>query len=187
MATTLETIAQRFQATVLKTRHILPIEANKGRVGWKLEELLGIPHTSNCLDCSDGELKATEFVRRGGALTPKETLAITMVDRAALLATPFEESRVYKKLKNMLLVVYEREADGTVVFQSSHRFGESHPLFAAVAADYRLIQSEALEGRLTGSIGTYLQTRTKGPGHGSTSRAFYLRTRFLKELVSGQN
>jgi hypothetical protein len=37
---------------------------------------------------------------------------------------------------------------------------------------------------LTGKMGKYIQPRTKGSGHGSTSRAFYARTSFLKKLLS---
>jgi hypothetical protein len=33
-------------------------------------------------------------------------------------------------------------------------------------------------------MGKYIQPRTKGSGHGSTSRAFYARTSFLKKLLN---
>lgn len=41
--------------------------------------------------------------------------------------------------------------------------------------------------RLTGSMGFYIQPRTKGAGHGSVSRAFYARPRFLAEFISLQS
>jgi hypothetical protein len=37
---------------------------------------------------------------------------------------------------------------------------------------------------LTGKMGKYIQPRTKGSGHGSTSRAFYARISFLKQLLN---
>ena len=53
----------------------------------------------------------------------------------------------------------------------------------AMRADYGVLQTNARAGVFTGTLGTYLQTRTKGPGHGSTSRAFYLRPKFTAEAV----
>src|SRR3989344_2678912 len=35
---------------------------------------------------------------------------------------------------------------------------------------------------LTGKDGKWIQARTKGPGHGSVSRAFYARTSFVKKI-----
>ena len=36
---------------------------------------------------------------------------------------------------------------------------------------------------LTGAMGILVQPRTKGSGHGSTSRAFYARTQFVAEIL----
>jgi hypothetical protein len=36
---------------------------------------------------------------------------------------------------------------------------------------------------LTGRMGYYIQPRTKGMGHGFTTRAFYARQRFLKKFI----
>ena len=60
--------------------YILPKTGNKGLPGIFLEELLGIPQTSNCLDCSDGELKTFPVKRlKSGNLVPKESIAVTML------------------------------------------------------------------------------------------------------------
>ena len=37
--------------------------------------------------------------------------------------------------------------------------------------------------KLTGKMGKFIQPRTKGPGHGSISRAFYARTLFLSKFI----
>ena len=37
-------------------------------------------------------------------------------------------------------------------------------------------------GALTGKDGKWIQARTKGAGHGSTSRAFYARTSLVKKI-----
>jgi hypothetical protein len=36
---------------------------------------------------------------------------------------------------------------------------------------------------LSGSMGTLVQPRTKGPGHGSTSRAFYARSKLVARIL----
>jgi hypothetical protein len=36
---------------------------------------------------------------------------------------------------------------------------------------------------LSGKMGKFVQPRTKGAGHGSTSRAFYARVPFLKKVI----
>ena len=49
-------IKERFQ--ILKGKIVeYPKTKNKGGPGQFLEQLLGIPNSSACLDCSDGELK----------------------------------------------------------------------------------------------------------------------------------
>jgi hypothetical protein len=37
---------------------------------------------------------------------------------------------------------------------------------------------------LTGDTGVYVQARTKGRGHGSTSRAFYARALFVAHILN---
>jgi hypothetical protein len=64
----------------------------------------------------------------------------------------------------------------------------SLPVFAALRLalknDYDAIRAAFLaDGTLTSSTGVLLQNRTKGAGHGSTSRAFYLRPAFMKNNV----
>lgn len=61
-------------------------------------------------------------------------------------------------------------------------------LYNAVKADYDLVRNTLLDSNkgfnsLTGKMGVYIQPRTKGAGHGSTSRAFYARPKFLAEFI----
>jgi hypothetical protein len=178
------TLIERLQPLVGTVQHV-PKTTNKGAAGLALETLLGIPHSPACLDCTDGELKAFPLKRlKSGALVPKETVAITMVCPENLRNQPFAESRCRKKLERTLFVPYLWESNGDLRLFAPVLFSaETHAgLFAALEADYAELQRGALEGRLTGSIGVYLQTRTKGAGHGSTSRAFYVRPSFLRLL-----
>jgi hypothetical protein len=58
-------------------------------------------------------------------------------------------------------------------------------IYAQVKADYELVRKTIREqdfSSLTGKMGVYIQPRTKGPGHGSTSRAFYARKQFLNQI-----
>ena len=173
-------------APLVGMSHTVPRTSNKGAAGHHLETLLGIPHSPACLDCEDGELKAFPLKRNAGSkLVPKETVAVTMCDPKALPTTSFADSRVAAKLRNTLFVPYLRSDDETVAYFKPVLFTEAHPLWASLTADYAEIQKRATEGVMTGTIGTYLQTRTKGAGHGSKSRAFYLRPKFITELFKG--
>lgn len=166
----------------------LPITKNKGLPGLFLEECLGIPHTSRCLDCSDGELKLFPVKRRkDGSMVPKETIAITMLSTDDLRAHGFQESRCYQKMRRMLVVSYSRTGDmiqflnSRIVAMDSEEFSD---VYSTIESDYNLIRTHYLEtGILTSTMGTLLQTRTKGAGHGSTSRAFYLRPAFLRRCM----
>jgi len=167
---------------------LLPITKNKGLPGLFLEECLGIPHTSRCLDCSDGELKLFPVKKRkDGSIVPKETIAITMLSTDDLRAHAFQESRCCQKMRRMLVVPYSRTGDmiqflhSRIVTMDSEEFSD---VYSTIESDYNLIRTHYLEtGSLTSTMGTLLQTRTKGAGHGSTSRAFYLRPAFLRRCI----
>lgn len=168
--------------------YVLPITTNKGLPGIFLEDLLGIPHTPNCLDCIDGELKIFPVKKlRNGSLTPKETIAVTMLSEADLRISDFKSSRCCKKMSRMLIVPYYRTddkiqyMDSKIIDKNNAEFVE---LYNIIEADYNKIRDIYIEtGVLESKTGTLLQTRTKGAGHGSTSRAFYLRPEFMKRCI----
>ncbi len=173
---------------LLGKRYTLPITANKGLPGHFLEDLLGIPHTPNALDCSDGELKLFPVKKlKSGALVPKETIAVTMLSKDDLKTCDFNSSRVCKKLSKVLIVPYFREGD-TIQFLEAWLIERTDPAFsqvyATLEADYNEIRRHFLEtGALESKTGTFLQNRTKGPGHGSTTRAYFLRQQFMRQFV----
>lgn len=185
MPFTLDELHEKILNLVGNTIHS-PITRNKGATGLLLETITGIPHTPNCLDCVDGELKTFPVKKnKKGIYVPKETLAVTMLSTEDLKTQAFQESRCCKKMTRMLVVPYLRQGDTIVYLKPTLLEKDKSPeLFAVVESDYTTIQTHYKEsGTLKSEIGRFLQTRTKGAGHGSTSRAYYLRTCFLKEYI----
>lgn len=172
---------------IIGKEYTLPITSNKGLPGYFLEDLLGIPHTSNCLDCSDGELKIIPVKKlKNGTLVPKETMAITMLSKDDLKIHCFKTSKCYMKLNKMLIVPYLRSGDTIrfmkpVIVKDTEEYSE---IYKVLETDYNEIKRGYMEdGILQSKTGTLLQNRTKGAGHGSISRAFYLRPMFIKKCV----
>lgn len=171
--------------------HNLPKTKHKGLPGNYLETLTGIPTSSACLDCSDGEVKIFPLkLTKSGIYVPKETIAVTMLSKESLVAHAFEESKVYKKLCKVLYVPYFRNGDTIQYFTPTVidlREEKYATLLETIRADYDAIRKHFVEtGVLEGSshIGTYLQNRTKGAGKGAPkTRAYYLRPVFMKEFV----
>lgn len=163
----------------------LPITSNKGKVGHFLEDLAGIPHASNCLDCIDGEVKTVPLKKlKNGTYVFKETIAITMLNKKDLNRHDFESSKCFKKMSRMLIIPYLRDGDTIqfieLILMDKELFGE---LYNELENDYTMIRKNYTENSILQSkTGDLLQTRTKGAGHGSTSRAFYLRPCILKEI-----
>lgn len=168
------------------------VERNKGWAGHVCEVHLGMAlNSSPEPNGGSWELKQVSLKRTAeGFLTAKETMAITMLSPQRVLAQPFETSDVLKKLRRLVLVArvffpnsplapvaLVREADISV---------ETPLIFNQVREDYELIRKVLREegfSALSGKMGKLIQPRTKGAGHGSTTRAFYARTQFVNILL----
>lgn len=174
---------------IANTKYELPKTANKGKPGNYLEELTGIPQSSECLDCIDGEVKVFPLKKlRTGIISPKETVAVCMINKDDLVGTDFYESRCYKKLSNVLFVGYYREDDKITYMQPTLFNLDAHnEIKEQLKNDYDTIReyfmkNNTLEG--TSKLGLYLQNRTKGKGgNAPKTRAFYLRTAFIRRWV----
>ena len=170
----------------------ITVERNKGWAGHVCEVHLGLTlNSSREPNGGSWELKQVSLKRTSeGFLTAKETMAITMLSPQRVLAQPFEESDLLKKLRRLVLVAriflpnsllaevaLVREADISV---------EIPLIYNQVRDDYEFIR-ETLRtdgfSALSGSMGKLVQPRTKGAGHGSTTRAFYARTQFVNILL----
>jgi hypothetical protein len=176
---------------ISETLYTLPKSANKGRPGNFLEELTGIPTSSACLDCLDGEVKVFPLkIIKKCEYVPKETIAITMLSKESLEKDSFEASRCFKKLEKTLYVPYLRINDKIIFMkptiidltQAKYKL-----LLEILKEDYNNIRQYYLNtGSLDGSskIGIYLQNRTKGAGRDAPkTRAYYLRPLFIKNFV----
>jgi hypothetical protein len=162
-----------------------PKTTNKGIVGLLCEKLTGIPTSSAKLDCMDGEVKVFPLKQTKAGLVPKETIAVTMLNKNRLQAQDtFESSDCGTKMKRVLYIPYLREGEMVRFFPPTD-LTLSPELTATLAKDYEAIRAGFLaDGTLTSSTGTYLQTRTKGAGGDAPkTRAYYLRTQFITTFL----
>src|SRR5438270_11675652 len=88
---------------------------NKGWAGLVIEHYLGLQQNSRqAPDFGTWELKVVPLRRdAGGELRVKESMAITMLEPAEVLASKFEDSHLYDKLRSMVVVsrIYESPAE----------------------------------------------------------------------------
>lgn len=167
-------------------------KVNKGWAGHVCERHLGIPlNTSQSPNFGSWELKSIPLkYLKNGRLQFKETMAITMIDPYQVARTPFETSHLLAKLKKAVCVARTVGAtvDDPTFIYSVTTLDLKGDLYEAVKADYELVRSCLNDpqrgfGALTGSMGVYIQPRTKGSGHGSVTRAFYARPLFLAQYI----
>lgn len=172
---------------------ITTYETGKQNKGWKglvLERLAGLQtNISKAPNGLSWELKSVSFHTVKGELVPKETMAITMINPEELKAHSFFESHCWAKLKAIVFCAVEWDGknaeSGRLLKVASLDFAEDDELIQEIKADYDFIRNKLItQGfeALTGADGKWIQARTKGPGHGSISRAFYARTGLVKKI-----
>lgn len=172
---------------------ITTYETGKQNKGWKglvLERLAGLK--ANVSKAPNGltyELKSVAFKNLKTGPAPKETMAITMINPEELRVHSFFESHCWAKLKTIVFCAVEwngaNSQEAKLLKVTSLDFTEDDELIKEVKADYDFIRNKLITKgfkALTGRDGKWIQARTKGPGHGSVSRAFYARTSFVKKI-----
>ena len=166
---------------------------NKGWFGHVIEHYLGLPQNSaQSPNFGSWELKTTSLKRKGHEICPKETLAITMIDPYEVCQKTFEQSHLYAKLQKLILVsriVTDRFEDSGVVFSVNSFDLTDTQVLSEIKADYDLVRQTLIDNdgnitALTGKMGKWVQPRTKGKGHGTTSRAFYARKCLVKKILN---
>jgi DNA mismatch repair protein MutH len=165
---------------------------NKGWAGQVFERHLGLPpNATQAPDFGSWELKVIPLKKtRGGEVAFKETMAITMINGPQVAVTPFEDSHLLSKLQRAVVVarVVGSDVDQPSIVHSVNSLNLEGEMYEIVRQDYEDVRACINDPRrgfdsLTGAMGTYVQPRTKGSGHGSTSRAFYGRPVFLAQFI----
>jgi len=172
---------------------ITTYETGKQNKGWKglvLERVAGLEtNISKAPNGLSWELKSVSFHEVKGRLVPKETMAITMINPTELKQHSFFESHCWAKLKAIIFCAvawHGKNANNAELIKvTSLDFSETDELIQEIKADYDFIRNKLIKKgfkSLTGADGKWIQARTKGAGHGSTSRAFYARTSLVKKI-----
>jgi DNA mismatch repair protein MutH len=185
----LRPMADEFRIPVWRNGH-----ENKGWAGLVIERYLGLPQNSRqAPDFGTWELKVVPLQRNAAnTLRVKESMAITMLQPAEVLSSRFEDSHLYDKLRSMLVVgrVYESPKELHSILYAAAEFDLDNPIIREqVAGDYEIIRKQIRSGGIdsvTGDLGRLVQARTKGRGHGSTTKAFYARTIFVAHILNLQ-
>jgi DNA mismatch repair protein MutH len=184
----LRLLAEQYHVTVWKNGY-----KNKGWAGQVIERYLGLPQNSlQAPDFDSWELKVVPLAMGvEGTFLVKESMAITMIEPSEVVANRFQDSHLYDKLRSMIVVARITNVDDTIsILHSAAEFDLDNPsIRRQVETDYEAIR-EVIRLRgveaLTGDTGKYIQARTKGRGHGSTSRAFYARPTFVAHILNLQ-
>ena len=184
----LHALAKKYEITVRTASGAV----NNGWAGHVCERYLGIPiNSSQSPNFGSWELKSIPLkMAKNGELKFKETMAITMIDAYQVARTSFEDSHLLAKLKKAVCVARTvgSSVDEPSFIHSVNMIDLHGDLYEAIKKDYETVQECLLDTErgfsfLTGSMGVYVQPRTKGAGHGSTSRAFYARPLFLAQFI----
>jgi DNA mismatch repair protein MutH len=182
----LRKLADRYDVTVWKKGKL-----NKGWAGHVIERYLGLPiNSAQSPNFGSWELKIVPLKHlRAGEIVVKETMAITMIDPVNVLQKEFEESHLLTKLKKIVVCarMFESKAERSSLLMKVSTFDLDTPnTYQQVKADYDLVRDTIKHkgfDALTGKMGVLVQPRTKGPGHGSISRAFYARKNFVAHIL----
>lgn len=177
---------------------ITTYETGKQNKGWKgliLERLAGLENNvSKAPNGLSWELKSVSFHSKRETLVPKETMAITMINPEELKEHSFFESHCWAKLKTIVFCAVmwhgQNAEKAELIKVVSLDFLETDELIKEIKIDYDFIRNKLITKgfkALTGKDGKWIQARTKGAGHGSTSRAFYARTSLVKKIFETAN
>jgi DNA mismatch repair protein MutH len=185
----LRPMAEEYGITVWKNGH-----KNKGWAGQVIEHYLGLPQNSlQAPDFGSWELKVVPVIPGlEGTVLVKESMAITMIEPAEVVDNKFTDSHLYDKLRSMIVVarIFQDVQETAAYLHSAAEFDLDNPsIRRQVEEDYEAIR-EIITAKgvdaLTGDTGKFVQARTKGRGHGSTSRAFYARPAFVAHILNLQ-
>ncbi len=185
-------LAQQYNIPITKNGKV-----NKGWAGHVIERYLELPlNSAQSPNFGSWELKVVPIkTLKNGQLRFKETMAITMIDPINVIQKDFEESHLYAKLRKIVAVarIVGKDVNEPSYFYDVFEIDLDNPkIFNQVKEDYEYVRNilkkykDPYKGlqKLSGKMGVYIQPRTKGSGHGSISRAFYARKKFLELFLN---
>lgn len=143
--------------------HPEDLRTNKGNVGQLLLKYIGLSLDSNLCDFDDGELKTNKTKSNG---EPAETMFITQVSEiidelVAETPKPFDESNLYKKIRNLVFLPVIKESKDVGDWYFSDVFHVEIPvgseLYNELKADYYSI-CEQLRNHINTSKDGFIHT-----------------------------
>ena len=186
----LRDVASEYEVTIRSANG----KINKGWAGHAVERFLGLEtNSAQAPDFGTWELKTTAIKEGSKGWQYKETMKVTMIESENVRQSSFLESHMYAKLNKFLLVIRTGQPAGEGDRYPSYvvkvsQVNLSPDLLVKVEEDYNEVRNCLIDPKrgfsnLSSKMGTYIQPRTNGAGHGTTSRAFYARQSFLNEVV----
>src|SRR6266478_480386 len=120
---------------------------NKGWAGLVIEHYLGLPQNSRqAPDFPGWELKVVSLRKDAqGNLRVKESMAVTMLEPAEVVANKFEDSHLYDKLRSMVVVsrVWESAQELHSMLHGAAEFDLDNPkIHSQVRDDYETIRAQ---------------------------------------------
>ena len=162
--------------------------ATKGVVGRIYEACFDIPQNSRPGPDFEGaavELKSVPILISGSEARAKERISVGMIDFEGLALETWATAHARHKLQRLLLIFYRWEPFRPIASFQTLAAGIWSPdaeSWSGMKADWELIRGLAAAGRrqdVSESLTRLLGAATKGPGHGSVSRAWSLKQPFV--------
>lgn len=182
---------------------------NKGKSGQIIELAIGLKNTNVTLDFEDGELKTNKCDHTS---KPLETMFITQISKMMdelLIEKPFEESKLFKKITNLLYVPICKEGNPHnwfIIDAININLNEDKhfELKKQLEEDYYTVCRQLKEhiensedGFIHTSNGRYIQVRSKdskpyfpihsdiyGLNVSNKNHAFYFKKDFMKYVLN---
>lgn len=205
----IDALAGKKFGQVLTEEQMVDIIKNKGKSGQLLEITVGLKLSNTDLDFEDGELKTNKCDKTGKAL---ETMFITQISKIIdelLSGKEFYESKLYKKISNLLYVPISKvgEPEEWMFLPCVHvnlQDEKFYDLKVQLEKDYYSICKQLNEhiktkgdGFIHTSNGEYIQIRSKDSkpyspiysdiykrNISNKNHAFYFKKEFMKYIMN---
>jgi DNA mismatch repair protein MutH len=175
-------------------------KTNKGWLGQTIERHLGLENNNqNKPDGYDFELKSTEVFLREGTWTAKETLKVTQLNTFDILKEEFESSVFWGKLKDVILVAYQKEGDAYICKKILEMKITDPDLVKEIRSFWEDVRDLVCSGQIRefinlGSSDSLIQLRPQGDGRQKSTcpitqekfpaRSFYATKKLINQMMN---